>query len=203
VLFFRDLGLVRLYKIFILSRSNKLKQNDMRTTILIISLFVSIASFSQNPDNNPTGEKAKFYLSTMGGVLNGTGESLPAIGVKIGFAKKSFGRLGPKIIASLPEANSLTIAVIDYDYPVQVFDILNIVPNIGVGYTHNTKKVYGYPYNNGTNYQPIGSLGLNAGLSVEIMLFSWLRINAGVNGMIGMYEGSSTYAILGGLVFML
>ncbi len=175
----------------------------MRTIILAFSIFISIASQSQETDNNPPVEKAKFYLSAMGGVLNGTGESLPAIGVKIGFAKKSFGRLGPKIIASLPEAKSLTIAVMDYDYPVQVFDILQIVPNIGIGYTHNTEKQYAYPYNNGANYQPVGSLGLNGGLSMELILFSWLRINAGVNGMIGIYEGSSTYAILGGLVFKL
>ena len=182
----------------------------MRTITLLITVFFSVTLLSQNTDTNPPVEKSKFYFSAMGGVLNGTGESLPAIGIKIGFAKKSFGRLGPKIIASLPEAKSLTIAVIDYDYPAQVFDILYIVPNIGIGYTHNTSKVYGpsiysngQPTNNGANYQPIGSLGLNAGLSVEIMLFPWLRINTGVNGMIGMYEGSSTYAILGGLVFML
>ena len=174
----------------------------MRTIILIIALFVSTASYSQNQTQETLPKNTKFYFVAMGGAIYGSGEALPAAGLKFGFAKTKIGRIGPRFVFSLPEAGSFALSIIDYDYPAEIATGFHFVPNIGLGYTQNTYSESGY-YSSGKKTYPIGFFGINGGLSLEVMPVPWLGITTGINAMIGFTQDSSTLAITGGLVFIL
>lgn len=174
----------------------------MRSISLIMALFVSTATFSQITNQGNLPEKTKFYLVTNGGAIYGSGEPLAAAGLKFGFAKTNVGRIGPRIVFSIPDAHSFALSIIDYDYPVQITNGFHFVPNIGVGYTQNTYKGNGY-YSPSNYTYPVGFFGINGGLSLEVMPVPWFGITTGINAMIGFSKDSSTFSITGGLVFML
>ena len=168
--------------------------------ILTLALIVSGSTISQNTDQGSLPEKAKVYFVAMGGAIYGSGEPLLAAGLKFGFAKTKVGRIGPKIIFSVPDAHSFALSIIDYDYPVEIVKGFHFVPNIGVGYTQNTYKGDGYYWSK--SGVPVGSFGINGGLSLEVMPVPWFGIVAGGSAMMGFNEDSSTFMLTGGLVFI-
>ncbi|NOX48650.1 MAG: hypothetical protein GXO89_16910 [Chlorobi bacterium] len=174
----------------------------MRTIILLITMLVSVALFSQNADQSNLPEKTEFYFVAMGGAIYGRGEPVLAAGLKFGFAKTRVGRIGPRIVFSVPVAHRFALSIIDYDYPVQITKGFHFVPNIGLGYTQDTYSGNGY-YSPDKYSYPVGFFGINGGLSLEVMPAPWLGITAGANGMIGFSKNSSTFSLTGGFVFIL
>ena len=166
--------------------------------IFVITIYFPVLSQDNKPEI-PTKTDC-FYIAPMAGrLVNGSDnagtdgrEPQFAIGLKIGIAKKGFGRIGPQVFVSLPDANILAFSIVDYDYPFRIADMLYIDPNIGFGYTYYTKSYY----------VTKGSFGVNAGLSIEARLQPKFGVRIGMSSMFG-FEDITTYSLFGGLVFLL
>ncbi|MBC8489472.1 MAG: hypothetical protein H8D45_25930 [Bacteroidetes bacterium] len=178
-----------------------MKKNILLLLFYFIPFLSAISQYAEADTlTENSRKKTQFYITPSAGIINGIGKSNPAIGVKIGVSIERFGRIGPQLIASLPDAYSLALSVIDYEYPIKIVKRFNIIPNIGIGYTHNTSRKHSYYFSQA--YIPISSIGINAGISVEFMFVKWLGIKTEFNYMLGKKDACTSF-LTGSLVFIL
>jgi hypothetical protein len=147
-------------------------------------------------------EETYFYIVPSGGILRPSHESFPAAGVKIGFAQKGLGRIGPMVMMSVPDGQFLTVSFIDYDYLVPIFKYFSIVPALGLGLTYNNANNH-YYYLPRKNSLLTEQLSLNAGASIEGQITRWLAVRFGTMAALTIDNNHRMLAFMGGLAFIL
>ncbi len=181
----------------------------MKQYVLLIAFLISFMfAFAQNDDTPIIPKKSFFYISASGGSIITDDAPVSGLGFKVGYAKYGFGRIGPRVIASIADQSNLLVSFIDYEHPVKLFGGLHLTPNFGIGYTQ-TKYYRNVSWSNGITSvsndirEQRDSFGINMGLSLEFLPVKRIGLTTGLNSMFAFSDGSIKSFISGGLLFLL
>ncbi|MCB2221551.1 MAG: hypothetical protein KQI35_14225 [Bacteroidetes bacterium] len=181
----------------------------MKRLILQIAFIVySLIAVAQSNESPTDLKKSFLFISASGGAIVTDESPVSGLGFKVGYAQEGFGRIGPRVIASIADQSNLLISFVDYEYPVKVAGGFHINPNFGFGYTQ-TKFYRRVSWSNGTTSvandikEQRDSFGINMGLSMEFLPVKRIGIRTGINSMFAFSDGSMKSFVSGGLIFLL
>lgn len=147
-------------------------------------LFIIFSVSSQESTGVGSKKADKIFIGMFGGKVLTAGEYDTGLGLKFGFEKSNFGRLGFRFISTISKRSKPTfteLLFLDYEYPAVLVKGLHFVPNCGFGIV--------------ANY-----LGVDFGLSLEFQPLPWLALRLGADGFLVFSENAIVINQLGSLM---